>query len=86
MSKKPNFHYPTRITKSEFEWAIGFDKHLAAVLESEGVEESDAQMDVCNVLQRLGLAEHRMFNEKATKTFQHQEHYYAATKKMRKLL
>jgi len=85
MSEGPHFHLPTRVIKPGFEWAIGFDEHLASLLDSEGILDANEQMRICDVLCRLGLAEHRLFGEKDTKTSVHQEHYYAASKKMRKL-
>jgi hypothetical protein len=68
----------------EFKWSIEFDEHLRALLDSEGIEDRDDQMIVCDVLCRIGLAEHRLFGEN-TDTIHSQEHHYSSTKKMRKL-
>ena len=80
------FHLATRIIKAGFEWSIGFDKHLGALLDAEGIDDPGEQMRICGVFCRLGLAEHRLFGKKDTAPLVSQEHYYAATKAMRKLV
>jgi hypothetical protein len=86
MSKKPKFYSMTRVIKPGFKWAIGFDENLAELFSWDDIRDPDEQMTICDLLCRLGLAEHRLFGEQETKGRVHQEHYYAATKKMRKLL
>jgi hypothetical protein len=68
----------------ELKWSIEFDEHLRLLLDAEGIEDPDDQMMVCEVLCRIGLAEHRMFGED-TDTMESQENAYTSTKMMHKL-
>ncbi|MGH6707918.1 MAG: hypothetical protein ACREEK_03020 [Bradyrhizobium sp.] len=72
--------------KPGLDWSIGFDEHLAHLLDAEGIDDPGEQMRISDVFCRLGLAEHRLFGEEDTATMVFQEHYYAATERMRKLI
>jgi hypothetical protein len=84
VGKTDQYHVACRIFRPDFEWAIGFDKHLRALFEAEGIEDEDIQSAICEVFCALGLATHRLFvGNDAERS---QEHCYAATKMMRKLI
>lgn len=68
----------------KFKWSIEFDEPLSTLLDSEGIEDPDSQMMVCDALCRIGLAEHRLFGDD-TDQLEVQEHCYTSTKAMRKL-
>lgn len=68
----------------KLKWSIEFDELLCALLDSEGIEDPDHQMMVCDALCRIGLAEHRLFGDD-TDQLEVQEHCYTSTKAMRKL-
>jgi hypothetical protein len=62
--------------------SIKFDEHLDALLDAQGIEESDGQMIICNALCDIGLAEHKMFTDDKLGT---QEHHDTSTGMMKKL-
>jgi hypothetical protein len=68
----------------QWKWSIKFDEPLRALIVSEGIEDPDHQVMVCEVLCRIDLAKHRMFGEN-TDTIESQHHCYTSTKRMRKL-
>src|SRR5437588_1806578 len=86
MNNESNFQLPTRFSAPGREWLIWFGNDLASLVEYEGIRNADERKLICNLLCRLGLAELLMWNESFLKTPTHREHYYVATKKMRKLL
>jgi hypothetical protein len=85
VAKTDQYHIACRLFRPDFEWAIGFDKHLRALFEAEGIEDEDVQSEICEAFCALGLATHRLFvgNSDAVTS---QEHCYASTKMMRKLI
>jgi hypothetical protein len=62
--------------------SIKFDQHLEALLDAQRIEDPDIQMEVCDALCALGLADSKMFTDDTLET---QEHHYTSTKAMRKL-
>ncbi|MGY8685391.1 hypothetical protein Q2941_47875 [Bradyrhizobium sp. UFLA05-153] len=68
----------------KFKWSIEFDETLRTLLGSEGIEDPDRQMMVCDALCRIGLAEHRLFGDD-TDQLEVQEHCCTSTKVMLKL-
>jgi hypothetical protein len=86
MRKVDQYSVATRIIKPGFDWSIGFDKPLDHLFASEGIEDPDEQMKICEVLCSLGLADHKLFGAVNTKTQISQDHRYSASRKLRRLI